>query len=735
MTLKREIKDAYLEGGNSIYVKTHSNAVYVNDNETETLTKRLDNIKGKIDNNTTQLSENANEILKNFKDVNDYLGICSHDLSMTLAGKLKEYQFNRVRLDFEWEQIEKTAGIYDFSKYDEMVNNCVANNLKPLLILAFNNTLYASDVHSGILTDDNREKFVNFVRAAVSHYKNLNIDIDYEIWNEPYLNMFWTPQNEDTVLYYTKLVKAVYPVIKEISPKSSVLSPCVEIREWFEKACKLGILDYTDCISIHLYDSAIPETNYIDFIKDFIGISQNYCERKIPIIITETGYSTSNATGTAVVTEENRKKYLIRKILLGLIYGIDKIFLYVAHNSYTNVSDYEDCFGMFYSDTLEATSTVSLIKEIMSELKDCYFINRLNIANDCVYVLKFYNPIENKYKYIGWTTDKEELLYLDSAKITLDGIPKVIDIVENKESMYGNLYKYDSMLISNNMYNPGKVIDYTNSIEVFNLFGDNKNSGPFSHVEGRYNSNTEEASHVEGQSNICNSKFSHLEGFLNVSDGDYSHSEGRSNYVGNICHSEGNCNLAYNGYLYNITAYDSTKKTITVVSTTPASNVSNLKVGDKLIIKRSWDVAISVNIIAIDITNSILTLDSTPSSSWKYAIIPAENLYSANASGTNTIAVGSAAKSGGIDSIATGNYSFSHGEGCENYNNDQFVIGKFNSNKKDTIFEVGIGLNKNNRKNGFEVLNDGSIALYSPDGSRFKITVSNDGNLSSVKIS
>ena len=43
MTLKREIKDAYIEGGNSIYVKTHSNAVYVDENETETLTQRLDN--------------------------------------------------------------------------------------------------------------------------------------------------------------------------------------------------------------------------------------------------------------------------------------------------------------------------------------------------------------------------------------------------------------------------------------------------------------------------------------------------------------------------------------------------------------------------------------------------------------------------------------------------------------------------------------------------------------------
>ena len=56
MTLKREIKDAYIEKGAPIYVKTHSNAVYVDDNETETLTQRLDNVKSSIAEHTSQLN-------------------------------------------------------------------------------------------------------------------------------------------------------------------------------------------------------------------------------------------------------------------------------------------------------------------------------------------------------------------------------------------------------------------------------------------------------------------------------------------------------------------------------------------------------------------------------------------------------------------------------------------------------------------------------------------------------
>ena len=62
MALKREIKDAYIEGGASIYVKTHGDAVYVDDNETETLTQRLDNVKDSIAEHTSQLNENTQDL-------------------------------------------------------------------------------------------------------------------------------------------------------------------------------------------------------------------------------------------------------------------------------------------------------------------------------------------------------------------------------------------------------------------------------------------------------------------------------------------------------------------------------------------------------------------------------------------------------------------------------------------------------------------------------------------------
>ena len=59
MTLKREIKDAYIENGSSVYIKTHGDAVYVDENETETLTQRLDNVKDSITEHSSQLEHIA----------------------------------------------------------------------------------------------------------------------------------------------------------------------------------------------------------------------------------------------------------------------------------------------------------------------------------------------------------------------------------------------------------------------------------------------------------------------------------------------------------------------------------------------------------------------------------------------------------------------------------------------------------------------------------------------------
>lgn len=83
------------------------------------------------------------------------------------------------------------------------------------------------------------------------------------------------------------------------------------------------------------------------------------------------------------------------------------------------------------------------------------------------------------------------------------------------------------------------------------------------------------------------------------------------------------------------------------------------------------------------------------------------------ATGSYNTSNGALSFTGGQDCVtgATALRSFAYGKGLKTTSNDQFVIGKFNDNKSNTIFEVGNGSNNDNRSTAFAVCTDGSICI------------------------
>ena len=62
------------------------------------------------------------------------------------------------------------------------------------------------------------------------------------------------------------------------------------------------------------------------------------------------------------------------------------------------------------------------------------------------------------------------------------------------------------------------------------------------------------------------------------------------------------------------------------------------------------------------------------------------------------------------------------------------AIGQYSYIDANTMFAVGNGSSHTDRLNLFEVLKDGSIALRSPNGTRWKIAVDNSGNLTTTAV-
>ena len=171
------------------------------------------------------------------------------------------------------------------------------------------------------------------------------------------------------------------------------------------------------------------------------------------------------------------------------------------------------------------------------------------------------------------------------------------------------------------------------------------------HTEGRYTSASGTASHAEGNYTIASGNYSHAEGGNTTASGNYSHAEGYyTNAIGVYSHAEG---------------YETT-----------ASGTASHAEGYY--------------------TNAI-------------------GVYS-HAEGYWTTASGDYSHAEGGYADAVGDYSHAEGFHTEANNQNEHASGKYNkSNNQDanaqTIFSIGIGTSKTDRKNAIEVLRDGRVYI------------------------
>ena len=113
--------------------------------------------------------------------------------------------------------------------------------------------------------------------------------------------------------------------------------------------------------------------------------------------------------------------------------------------------------------------------------------------------------------------------------------------------------------------------------------------------------------------------------------------------------------------------------------------------------------------------------------------------------GNNTQATGLNAFAGGGNSIAAGSNSFAFGSGAWVNDSNQFAVGKYNNLSAGLVFAVGNGADATNRSNAFEVYSNGnvkaagsietsSVVLTSPNGTKFNVSIDNDGVLTATEI-
>jgi hypothetical protein len=250
-----------------------------------------------------------------------------------------------IRKGFHWADIEREQGLFDFGKYDDLVDDVNRNDKRLLAMLAYE-VPWTSAEKGRVVNADDISLYLDFVKEVVSRYRG-RIKA-YEIWNEPNW-IFW--KGTDTEFY--ELTKRTVQIIRKTDPDALILGGAFwrVPNRFIEKMFDYGAFDDIDIISFHPYASN-PEKS----LKLYDRLLEILKNKKFEgeIWVTEIGFPTNGWYPTRV-SEDKYPGYII-KTLSGLAArGANKIFWYELSDNYDKYKkglriDSEKFFGLLYPD-------------------------------------------------------------------------------------------------------------------------------------------------------------------------------------------------------------------------------------------------------------------------------------------------------------------------------------------------------------------------------------------------
>ncbi len=231
--------------------------------------------------------------------------------------------FRKVRLDLLWQEVEKRRGVYDFRKYDALIDGLMRRGIQPMVILGLGNRLYAKGLT--IQPCSTREAFERYAMTAVQRYQGRGII--WELVNEPNHEAFWEPRPD--VNEYMALARNLLPRLKALDPTGFFAAPSTAGAppDFLEACFRQGLLALVDGVTIHPHQAfagdAAPANRMPEHFEMAYRRTRHLIDRyaprgkHVPILLGEWGYSTARGE----LDEQTQADYLVRQMLLGAMVG------------------------------------------------------------------------------------------------------------------------------------------------------------------------------------------------------------------------------------------------------------------------------------------------------------------------------------------------------------------------------------------------------------------------------
>ncbi len=357
------------------------------------------------------------------------------DINATGMDLAQSLGFKWARIEMFWTDIETEPGVYDFTKYDDLLSDLTSRGMKAHFVLCYGNAFYTGlDWFSPPRTSSAIDAFAEFARNTVIHFQGN--DVQTEIWNEPNIARFWDPPNPEE---YAALTEAVIPQIHAGDPEAKVSTGGLAgmdfafLNALFHDQAANGV----DAIGVHPYRLEIPEKLSDEMVLMRTILEANFATTPA-VWSTESGYSSAwYGDGTLETNRIKQAKLCARQLLTGVAVGLafDNLFQLRDHGS--DPWDAEMNFGIVDFNRAEKPLTSS-IRTLLQQCRGRTFSGTVRSPHSAIHVLKFQGARDLMLviwsETIGATTEK---ILLPGVPISaLDYLGKEVAVTEESDSTY-----------------------------------------------------------------------------------------------------------------------------------------------------------------------------------------------------------------------------------------------------------------------------------------------------------
>ena len=303
--------------------------------------------------------------------------------------EIKELGVTAFRDDFSWSDFELPGHKLGFAaplgRLEAQITSGVA---RPILILGSGHYLVPNSTPP--TTDQARQRFVEYAVAAAHSVANRHPV--FELWNEWNISARKIPEfNADN---YLALAQATYPAVKQAVPGAPLIIGAIGDDpdwKWTKSLLQLGLLKYSDGISIHLYNHcASPARRSAAEIIERLTIFHNLVAQAsgrpdFPIYVTETGWPT--AVAKCGVSEQVQADNMSQLILWASTAPswLKGISLYELKDSGTTASELEDNFGLYHFDNAPKPA-VCAVSDSWAFIRASLGAKEIKLADDVVLI-------------------------------------------------------------------------------------------------------------------------------------------------------------------------------------------------------------------------------------------------------------------------------------------------------------------------------------------------------------